>query len=49
MIRQAISGNLPPEYAGLIQQYYINIARGRPAAGTPGSAPAAPPPAQSPR
>jgi hypothetical protein len=44
MIRQAISGNLPPEYAGLIQQYYINIARGRPAAGTPGSAAAAPGP-----
>jgi len=33
LIRQAISGNLPPEYANLIQQYYINIARGRPATG----------------
>jgi hypothetical protein len=31
LIRQAMSGNLPPEYANLIQQYYINIARGRPA------------------
>jgi hypothetical protein len=34
LIRQAISGNLPPEYANLIQQYYMNIARGRPATGT---------------
>jgi hypothetical protein len=41
LIRQAISGNLPPEYANLIQQYYINIARGRAATG---SAPSAPPP-----
>jgi hypothetical protein len=41
LIRQAMSGNLPPEYAQLIQQYYVNIARGRPAAGT---APTAPPP-----
>lgn len=32
LIRQAMSGQLPPEYAALIQQYYINIARGRPAA-----------------
>ena len=39
LIRQAISGNLPPEYANLIQQYYINIARGRPATGTAPSAP----------
>jgi Domain of unknown function (DUF4175) len=29
LIRQALSGSLPPEYAALIQQYYINIARGR--------------------
>jgi hypothetical protein len=35
LIRQAISGNLPPEYANLIQQYYINIARGRPAGALP--------------
>jgi hypothetical protein len=41
LIRQAMSGNLPPEYANLIQQYYINIARGRPATG---AAPTAPPP-----
>ena len=40
LIQQAISGTLPPEYAGLIQQYYINIARGRPAGS---SAPTAPP------
>jgi len=32
MIKQALSEKLPPEYAGLIQQYYVNIARGRPAA-----------------
>jgi len=29
LIRQALSGQLPPEYAAMIQQYYINIARGR--------------------
>jgi hypothetical protein len=34
LIRQALAGNLPPEYANLIQQYYINIARGRPATGS---------------
>jgi hypothetical protein len=43
LIRQAMSGNLPPEYANLIQQYYINIARGRPASS------AAPAPAPSPK
>jgi hypothetical protein len=43
LIRQALSGNLPPEYANLIQQYYINIARGRPASS------AAPAPAPSPK
>jgi hypothetical protein len=32
LLRQAITNRLPPEYAGLIQQYYLNIARGRPAA-----------------
>lgn len=39
MIRQALSGRLPPEYAGSIQQYFANIARGLPAAmpKTPGS------------
>ena len=31
MIRQALSAKLPPEYAALIQQYYVNIARGKPA------------------
>lgn len=31
LIRQAISGELPPEYAAQIRQYYINISRGRPA------------------
>jgi len=31
MIRQALAGQLPPEYAAMIQQYYVNIARGRPA------------------
>lgn len=39
LIRQALSGQLPPEYAAMIQQYYINIARGRAA---PGAAPALP-------
>jgi hypothetical protein len=38
MIRQALSGRLPPEYAAMIQQYYVNIAGGRPA-----TLPAAPP------
>src|SRR5207237_9634451 len=38
LIRQALSGNLPPEYAAMIQQYYVNIARGRPAA-PPATAP----------
>ena len=32
MIRQALSSKLPPEYAAMIQQYYINIASGKPAA-----------------
>jgi hypothetical protein len=32
MIRQALSEKLPPDYAAMIQQYYINIARGKPAA-----------------
>jgi hypothetical protein len=31
-VRQALRDALPPEYAPLIRQYYINIARGRPAA-----------------
>jgi hypothetical protein len=43
LIRQALSGQLPPEYAALIQQYYVNIARGRPATMP---APAAPPSAK---
>jgi hypothetical protein len=41
MIRQALAGQLPPEYAAMIQQYYVNIARGRPATMP---APAASPP-----
>ena len=36
LIRQAMSGNLPPEYAASIQQYYINIARGRRCGQRPG-------------
>jgi hypothetical protein len=32
LIRQALSEKLPPEYAAMIQQYYINLARGKPAA-----------------
>src|SRR5205085_1592158 len=39
LIRQALSAQLPPEYAAVIQQYYINIARGR---AVPGAAPAVP-------
>jgi len=35
LIRQAMTQKLPPEYAALIQQYYVNIARGRPAATSP--------------
>lgn len=34
LIRQALSGQLPPEYSSYIQQYYINVARGRPAGST---------------
>ena len=41
LIRQALSGQLPPEYAAMIQQYFMNIARGRAA---PGAAPAMPAP-----
>jgi hypothetical protein len=32
LIRQALSEKLPPAYAALIQQYYVNLARGKPAA-----------------
>jgi hypothetical protein len=32
MILQALNTKLPPEYAAMIQQYYINIAGGKPAA-----------------
>ncbi len=34
LIRQALSEGMPPEYAAMIQQYYVNVARGR-AAATP--------------
>jgi hypothetical protein len=30
LIRQALSDRMPPEYASLIQQYLVNIARGKP-------------------
>jgi hypothetical protein len=30
LIKQALDDKLPPEYAALIQQYYVNIARGKP-------------------
>jgi hypothetical protein len=39
LIKQALNEKLPPEYAAMIQQYYINIARGKAA-----SAPAKPNP-----
>jgi hypothetical protein len=31
LIQQALGQSLPPEYSAMIRQYYINIARGRPA------------------
>jgi hypothetical protein len=34
LIRQAAADRLPPEYAPLIQQYFMNLARGRPAVPT---------------
>lgn len=34
LIRQALSEGLPAEYSALIQQYYVNLARGR-SANTP--------------
>lgn len=34
LLRQALSERLPPEFAHLIEQYYMNIARGRPVTGT---------------
>jgi hypothetical protein len=30
MIRQALNGELPPEYSSMIKQYYINLAKTRP-------------------
>ena len=41
LIQQALTGQLPPEYAAMIQQYYMNIARGR---ASPGATPATPAP-----
>jgi hypothetical protein len=32
LIKQALSEKLPPDYAAMIQQYYLNLARGKPAA-----------------
>jgi hypothetical protein len=37
LIRQAVGDKLPPEYAALIQQYYVNVAKGKPAAKPAGS------------
>lgn len=31
LLKQAMNGKLPPEYAALIRQYYINLANGKPA------------------
>jgi hypothetical protein len=31
LIRQALSDKMPPEYANLIQQFFVNIAKGKPA------------------
>lgn len=36
LIRQALAEKLPPEYATMIQQYFVNVAKGKPAA-KPGS------------
>ncbi len=39
LIRQAMADKLPPDYATLIQQYYVNVAKSKPAvkpAGEPG-------------
>jgi hypothetical protein len=33
MIEQALTGHLPPEYAGIIRQYYLNLNNKKPAAG----------------
>jgi hypothetical protein len=33
LLRQALADQLPPEYAAMIQQYFVNVARGRPAPG----------------
>jgi hypothetical protein len=43
LIRQALSGQLPPEYAAMIQQYFVNIARGR---AVPGATPVMPAPSR---
>jgi hypothetical protein len=32
LIRQALTEKLPPEYASFIQQYFVNVAKGKPAA-----------------
>jgi hypothetical protein len=32
LIRQALAEKLPPEYATMIQQYFVNVAKGKPAA-----------------
>jgi hypothetical protein len=31
IIRQAMNEKLPPEFEALIQQYYINLSKGKPA------------------
>jgi len=35
LIRQALSEKLPAEFSAMIQQYYANIARGKPAGSNP--------------
>src|SRR5205823_2792334 len=35
LIRQALSEGLPPEYAGMIQQYYLNLAKTKPSGANP--------------
>lgn len=49
LIRQTLTEKLSPEYATLIQQYFVNLARGKAAAGRdakPGERPPAPMPPQ---
>ncbi|MBX7103065.1 MAG: hypothetical protein K1X57_03240 [Gemmataceae bacterium] len=43
LIKQALAEKLPPEYSSLIQQYFVNVAKGKPAT-KPAAEPARPKP-----